>query len=256
MVRIVRSCIQSLLKMVNSVIGMVGIAMIMYALWLIRVWQRQMDDFPLGDDDPVPWFIYAFLGLRVALCVITCSGHIGAELLTAVAFTHASSRNILLDYDIKYFVELKWLQYMFFVFLFIILEAGVAADVFLNREWEEDFPEDPSGSFTQFKDFIRSNFQFCKWIGLSIVFVQGLSFILAVILKTLGPQRYYDSDDDCDPGTDRVPLLRDVVHPPTYVVGDPVYGPRNDAWPIRVDEKVEMLNLFTHRAADYRPVFC
>lgn len=41
--------------MVNSVIGMVGIAMIMYALWLIRVWQRQMDDFPLGDDDPVPW---------------------------------------------------------------------------------------------------------------------------------------------------------------------------------------------------------
>lgn len=36
----------------------------------------------------------------------------------------------------------------------------------------QDFPEDPSGSFTQFKDFIRSNFQFCKWIGLSIVFVQ------------------------------------------------------------------------------------
>ncbi|KAL9457722.1 hypothetical protein AB3S75_006717 [Citrus x aurantiifolia] len=101
----------------------------------------------------------------------------------------------------------------------------------------QDFPEDPSGSFTQFKDFIRSNFQFCKWIGLSIVFVQGLSFILAVILKTLGPQRYYDSDDDCDPGTDKVPLLRDVVHPPTYVVGDLVYGPRNDAWPIRVDEK-------------------
>ncbi|KAH9792584.1 tetraspanin-19 [Citrus sinensis] len=194
---------------------MVGIAMIMYALWLIRVWQRQMDDFPLGDDDPVPWFIYTFLGLGVALCVITCSGHIGAETANGCCLY----------------------LYMFFVFLFIILEAGVAADVFLNREWEEDFPEDPSGSFTQFKDFIRSNFQFCKWIGLSIVFVQGLSFILAVILKTLGPQRYYDSDDDCDPGTDRVPLLRDVVHPPTYVVGDPVYGPRNDAWPIRVDEK-------------------
>lgn len=215
MVRIVRSCIQSLLKMVNSVIGMVGIAMIMYALWLIRVWQRQMDDFPLGDDDPVPWFIYTFLGLGVALCVITCSGHIGAVTANGCCLY----------------------LYMFFVFLFIILEAGVAADVFLNREWEEDFPEDPSGSFTQFKDFIRSNFQFCKWIGLSIVFVQGLSFILAVILKTLGPQRYYDSDDDCDPGIDRVPLLRDVVHPPTYVVGDPVYGPRNDAWPIRVDGK-------------------
>lgn len=94
------------------------------------------------------------------------------------------------------------------------------------------------------------------WLIIYVLHLQGLSFILAVILKTLGPQRYYDSDDDCDLGTDRVPLLRDVVHPPTYVVGDPVYGPRNDAWPIRVDEKVEMLNLFTHRAADYRPVFC
>lgn len=56
MVRIVRSCIQSLLKMVNSVIGMVGIAMMLHALWLIWVWQRQVDDFPLGDDDPAPWY--------------------------------------------------------------------------------------------------------------------------------------------------------------------------------------------------------
>lgn len=56
MVRMVRSCIQSLLKIVNSVIGMVGIAMILYALWLIWVWQRQMDDFPFSDDDPAPWY--------------------------------------------------------------------------------------------------------------------------------------------------------------------------------------------------------
>ena len=36
----------------------------------------------------------------------------------------------------------------------------------------QDFPEDPSGSFDQFKDFVRSNFNICKWIGLSIVTVQ------------------------------------------------------------------------------------
>uniref|UniRef100_A0A6N2M980 Uncharacterized protein n=1 Tax=Salix viminalis TaxID=40686 RepID=A0A6N2M980_SALVM len=65
--------------------------------------------------------------------------------------------------------ELNRIQYMLFVFLLIMLEAGVTADIFFNRDWEEDFPEDPSGSFDQFKGFIRSSFQLCKWIGLSVV---------------------------------------------------------------------------------------
>lgn len=57
MARIVKSCIQSLLKMVISVMGMVGIAMILYALWLIRIWRKHMDELPFGDeyDGPAPW---------------------------------------------------------------------------------------------------------------------------------------------------------------------------------------------------------
>ncbi|CAK9177600.1 unnamed protein product [Ilex paraguariensis] len=77
-----RSCIQSLLKLVNSVIGMVGVAMLLYALWMLRVWGNHTGHFPhpfIGPDTPVPWFIYTFLGLGVTLCVITCSGHIAAE---------------------------------------------------------------------------------------------------------------------------------------------------------------------------------
>ncbi|XP_022764052.1 uncharacterized protein LOC111309283 isoform X1 [Durio zibethinus] len=35
-----------------------------------------------------------------------------------------------------------------------------------------EFPVDPSGGFNRFKDFVRSNFEFCKWIGLSIMSVQ------------------------------------------------------------------------------------
>lgn len=107
-------------------------------------------------------------------------------------------------------VDLNLVQYMFFVFLLLMLEAAVTADVFLNRDWEEvtfkvmyllifwvndllnmqtihlvkliqfnvnqDFPEDPSGSFDQFKDFVRLNFHICKLIGLSIVTVQVSSF--------------------------------------------------------------------------------
>ncbi|KAJ0112172.1 hypothetical protein Patl1_02226 [Pistacia atlantica] len=195
------------------------------------VWQKHMGEFAFGDDSdgPAPWFIYTFLGLGVTLCVIACSGHIAAE-----TFSYEVNLNLSIASMEVYFLE---------------SDAVVTADVFLNRDWEEDFPEDPSGSFTQFKDFIRSNFQFCKWIGLSIVSVQfthalhmqGLSFLLAMVLKVLRPDRYYDSDDEYAP--DRVPLLRNFVHPPTYVVGDPVYGSKTDAWTIRINEKVEMLYL-------------
>lgn len=57
---------------------------------------------------------------------------------------------------------------------------------------------------------------------------QGLSLLLAMILKALGPHQYYDSDDEYGP--DRVPLLKNA--PPHYVVVDPGYthGTKNDGW--------------------------
>ncbi|KAK2379791.1 tobamovirus multiplication protein 2A [Trifolium repens] len=206
MVRVLRSCIQSLLKLVNSVIGMAGLAMILYSAWMIRVWQRNMGDLPFDhhSDYPPPWFIYAFLGLGVTFCVITCSGHVAAETANGCCLY----------------------LYMVFVVLLLMLEAAVTVDVFLNRDWREDFPKDPSGNFDQFKNFIQTNFEMCKWIGLSLVSVQGFSLLLAMILKALGPHQYYDSDDEYTP--DRVPLL---MNAPTYVVDQRYgHGPKNDAW--------------------------
>ncbi|KAF8391366.1 hypothetical protein HHK36_023670 [Tetracentron sinense] len=208
MARIVRRCLQSLLKLLNSIIGMTGMAMILYALWMIRVWQRNMDMSSFGDSNPpFPWFIYVFLGLGITLCVITCTGHIAAE----TANGHCLS------------------CYMVFVFLLLLLEAAVTADVFLNRDWEEDFPEDPAGRFDEFKDFVKSNFEICKWIGLLIVSTQGLSILLAMVLRALGPgqERSYDSDDDYVPA--RLPLLKHPVQSLPYVVGDPHTVPKNDA---------------------------
>ncbi|KDP24147.1 hypothetical protein JCGZ_25804 [Jatropha curcas] len=217
--RLMRNFIQSILKLLNSLIGMVGLGMILYGVWLIRVWQREMGDLPFEDSDHLaPWFIYTFLGVGVTLCVITCLGHVAAETANGCCLY----------------------LYMLFVFLLFMLEAGVTADVFLNRDWEQDFPKDPTGSFNQFKDFIRSNFEMCKWIGLSIVSVQGLSFLLALLLKALGPHQYYDSDDEYAP--DRVPLLNNAVIPPPYVVGNPVVGSKSDSWSVRINEKVNQAN--------------
>ncbi|KAF7805922.1 tetraspanin-19 isoform X1 [Senna tora] len=199
---VVRSCIQSTLKLVNSLIGMAGLAMMLYAGWMIRFWQRETGELPFGGDSdyPPPWFIYAFLGLGVIFCLITCWGHIAAETANGCCLY----------------------LYMLFIVLLLMLEAAVTVDVILNQDWEKDFPEDPMGNFEQFKNFVRSNFEMCKWVGLSIVIIQGLSLLLAMILKALGPHQYYDSDDEY--ASDRAPLLNNAAYQPPYVVVDSAYG--------------------------------
>ncbi|WRX26888.1 hypothetical protein QQP08_019375 [Theobroma cacao] len=49
MARILKSCMQSILKGVNLIMGMVGIAMILYGFWMVRVWQRDMGGSPFDD---------------------------------------------------------------------------------------------------------------------------------------------------------------------------------------------------------------
>lgn len=119
---------------------------------------------------------------------------------------------------------------MIFIFLLVILEGAITTDVFLNSNWEEDFPDDPSGKFEEFKDFVRSNFEICEWVGLSVVAAQVLSIILAMVLRALGPDREsdYDSDDDTTVPA-RLPLLRNQAqHAPSYV--EPNLPRRSDLW--------------------------
>lgn len=202
---LIRSFFQSLMKMFNGIVGMAGIAMVIYSLWMIHVWQRQTDRSPFDESDyPVPWFIFTFLGVGVIFCLITCSGHIAAETLSGCCLY----------------------IYMMFVFILLVLEGVLLADVFLNHNWKQDFPKDATGNFYALENFIRENFDFCKWIGLSVLIAQGLSFLLAMVLKALGPrrERCYDSDEEY--ADSRRPLLRNPVEPPPYVVVDPLYGPK------------------------------
>ncbi|XP_021717378.1 tetraspanin-19 isoform X2 [Chenopodium quinoa] len=202
---LIRSFFQSLMKMFNAIVGMAGIAMVIYSLWMIRVWQKQTGQSPFDDSDyPVPWFIYTFLGLGVTFCVITCSGHIAAETLNGCCLY----------------------LYIMFMFLLLVLEGVITADVFLNRKWEQDFPKDATGNLHELKVFIGQNFDFCKWIGLSILAGQGLSFLLSVVLKALGPHRdrYYDSDEESYAASRR-PLLRNSADP-SHLVVDPRYVPK------------------------------
>lgn len=49
---------QSMLKLVNSVIGMVGIAMILYSVWMVKDWEGHSSDLPVDDSTlPDSWCV-------------------------------------------------------------------------------------------------------------------------------------------------------------------------------------------------------
>jgi len=56
---------------------------------------------------------------------------------------------------------------------FFLISAILCPDrVFDNSQNLQDFPADPSGKFEDFKDFVRSNFEICEWVGLLVVAAQ------------------------------------------------------------------------------------
>ncbi|XP_074558541.1 tetraspanin-19-like [Curcuma longa] len=169
--RILRSFLQQIFIMVNTVGVVAGMAFILYGLLLMSIWYREFH----SDPPTLPWFIYTFLGLGVSLCLISGFGYIAAKT--------ANGRCISF--------------YMILIFLLVMLEAAITALVILNKDWEEVFPFDTTRRFNEFKNFIRSNVEFCKWVGLTIVTAQGMSIFLALILKALGPhsENSYDIDD-------------------------------------------------------------
>uniref|UniRef100_A0A453DGX3 Uncharacterized protein n=1 Tax=Aegilops tauschii subsp. strangulata TaxID=200361 RepID=A0A453DGX3_AEGTS len=89
----VRSCVQTALKAANSVVGLAGMAVILYALWVLRAWSQQA-----AGHLPAPWFIYTLLSLGIIMCLLTCSGHIAAETanspcLSCVSFLASDTRS-------------------------------------------------------------------------------------------------------------------------------------------------------------------
>lgn len=213
MARIVKSSLQLLLKLVNSTLGIVGISMILYGIWMVKVWQRDLDDSSSSslhyNHFSLPWSIHAFLGIGIAMCAIACLGHIAADTANACCLS----------------------CYMVMIFVLLLVETAFMADIFLNSDWEKDLPEDPSGRFNDFKDFVKSNFHICKWIALFIVFAQGCSIGLAVVLRSheKDERRKYESEEDYAQA--RLPFLGYPVQPLPYTAADlPFDSNKNEAW--------------------------
>eukprot|EP01018_Ginkgo_biloba_P020836 Gb_12923 [translate_table: standard] len=183
---------------------------------------------------PAPWFIYTFLGLGIIVCLITCFGHIAAEITNGCCLC----------------------CYSVLIIILILMEASCVGDIFFNHHWEKDIPEDPTGEFKSIKKFIEENIDICKWVGLAVVIIQAFSLLLAMILRAMVAPRKpdYDSDEDYIPprGNSRQPLLshQGSQAPSASVMGENRSN-RADVWSKRMREKYGLnTNEFTYDSSD------
>ncbi|XP_017427157.1 tobamovirus multiplication protein 2A isoform X2 [Vigna angularis] len=209
-----RGCWECLLKLLNFILCVTGLAIVGYGIYLFVEFSKASDDntpdiSPVSDDSaliqlgrpmlmvvslsdsfldnlPRAWFIYLFIGTGVVLFLISCFGCIGAATRNGCCLS----------------------CYSILVVLLILIELGWAGFIFFDKNWKE-----------------------------------ALLFLLALIVRAANRPAEYDSDEEFINSRQQVrqPLLnRSAAGPAT---GLPASGTvdqrssRNDAWSARMREK-------------------
>ncbi|KAJ7952645.1 tobamovirus multiplication protein 2A-like [Quillaja saponaria] len=215
-----RGCLECLLKLLNFLLTLVGLAMVGYGIYLLVEYKKSTDASGVESLLPKAWFIYLFIGIGVILFVISCFGCIGSV---------TRNRCCLCCYSVL-------------VILLILAELGCAAFIFFDKSWEEEIPTDKTGDFDLIYRFLKENWDILKWVALGVVILEALLFLLALMVRAANRPADYDSDDELIAPRHQIrqPLLN---RPAAPSAGVPVGGAldqrpgRNDAWSARMREK-------------------
>ncbi|QCD91471.1 tobamovirus multiplication protein 2A-like [Vigna unguiculata] len=244
-----RGCWECLLKLLNFILSLTGLAIVGYGIYLFVEFSKASDDnspdiSPVSDDSaliqlgrpmlmavslsdsfldnlPRAWFIFLFIGVGVVLFLISCFGCIGAATRNGCCLS----------------------CYSILVALLILIELGCAAFIFFDKNWKEEIPKDKTGDFDEIYGFLSDNWNIVRWVALGIGIFQVLLFLLALIVRAANRPADYDSDEEfINPRQQvRQPLLNRPTAGPT--TGVPVTGTidprssRSDAWSARMREK-------------------
>ncbi|KAI9076265.1 hypothetical protein K1719_041760 [Acacia pycnantha] len=196
-----------LLKLLNLLMTLAGLAMVGYGIYLLVEYERASDEPSVSPSNSISlskaWFIYLFIAIENGCC-LCC--------------------------------------YSILVVLLILVELGCAAFIYFDKSWEKEIPTDKTGDFEMIYKFLKENWNIVKWITLGIVIFEALLFLLALIVRAANRPADYDSDEEfINPRQQtRQPLINRTAGPAT---GAPVPSAidqrpsRNDAWSSRMREK-------------------
>ncbi|KAI3819529.1 hypothetical protein L1987_13370 [Smallanthus sonchifolius] len=166
---------------------------------------------------PAPWFIYAFMGLGVVLCCISCIGHIAAEAIHGCCLCCYTVLKVVL----------------------ILIEVAFIAFISLDHRWEKDLPEDSTGRIDSIREFIEDNVDICKWVGITIIVVQVVCLLLAVVLGMMVSSQ--KKDDDIEEGSGRGRAWDPLLNPNSSQASGSTSADgksfHSDIWSSRMREK-------------------
>lgn len=173
----------------------------------------QLESNPL----PAPWFIYAFMGLGVVLCCISCIGHIAAEAIHGCCLCFYTILKVVL----------------------ILIEVALVAFIALDHRWEKDLPADPTGGIDTIREFIEDNIDICKWVGIAIIVIQVICILLAVVLGLMVSAQ--KRDEDLEEGSGRGRAWEPLLNPQSNQASGSTSGDgkafHSDIWSSRMREK-------------------
>ncbi|CAJ1928936.1 unnamed protein product [Sphenostylis stenocarpa] len=244
-----KGCWECLLKLLNFILSLTGLAMVGYGIYLFVEFSKASDGgetlttspvsrdsalIQLGrpmlmavslsnsflDNLPRAWFIFLFVGVGLVLFLISCFGCIGAATRNGCCLS----------------------CYSILVVVLILVELGCAAFIFFDKNWKEVIPTDKTGDFDAIYEFLSENWNIVRWFALGIVIFEVLLFLLALIVRAVNKPADYDSDAEfINPRQQvRQPLLnRTAAAPATGLPAGTIdqRPTRNDAWSTRMREK-------------------
>jgi hypothetical protein len=242
-----RGFFECILKLLNLVVMVVGLAMTGYGGYLLVMWLQVLTPSPAPPPSVAPsgdlvrlgrpmlllldaslsdgtverlssaWFIFAFIGIGVILFITSIFGCAGASTRSGCCLS----------------------TYSFLIILFIIVELAAGCFIFFDHSWKDVIPVDKTGNFDMIYSFLKENWKIAKWVALGAVVFEALLFTVTLIVQS-GNQDDYDSDDEyIGPRSGvRQPLVnnKQTVTDPRFPNLD--YRPiRNDAWSQRMRDK-------------------
>ncbi|XP_073101573.1 tetraspanin-20 isoform X2 [Elaeis guineensis] len=213
-------CLAFLLKFLNYLQTFVGVSLILYSVWMLNRWHRHGhggSGFSFDFDKlPAPWLVCSLMGIGIFVCLIAFTGHIAAETINGCCLCF----------------------YAVLTTILILLEAALVSDLVFNKHWEEDLPHDATGQLKSLRAFIEANIGICKWVAVTVLVVQALSLLLAVILRGMASPRSVDYDSDEEFFTVRKPLLNPQGGPTFASTSFDNTVVSSDTWNSRIKQKV------------------
>lgn len=147
--------------------NLLGIAMIIYCLWLQKKWNESVAELPNTTDLPQPWFIYACLGVGIAICLSTLFGYIVGNSLSS------STLGV----------------YIISICSLLFLQVAVIVTIFFGIDWSKEIEHYIDEYHAKFESFVIFHLKMCKMIALMILIPQVSVVALAIVILAVGSER-------------------------------------------------------------------